>query len=855
MNDRDASAAAAGTARAAPGAPGPLWEAGKPGPCCRTLVPWLVRHRWLVLALALLAFLAGSYFTVRLYSNLRSGFEELLPDNAPSVKVARTVAKKLHNVTHLSVVFEGRDGDALERLADDLARRLRALPSDIVDRVEYRTDEQEAFFRRFGGLYLSAGDLDEIQQRLDRRIAWEKQSQNPFLGLLGDEERDLGPAPELDFTDIEKKYGAVSGALSQFRNGYFQTPDGKLLVLLVRAPESATGLAANQRVLDAVKKEVEALHPRTYDPAVKVGYDGEVGTLVEEQAALESDLLSSTVVVLVLVLVVLYGYFQRWTAMLSILGALAVGCSVAFGLSWFLVGYLNANTAFLGSIVLGNGINVSIIFVSRFLEERRKRPLEEAMQVTWAGTLAATFVASFAAGLAYLSLAVTDFRGFSQFGLIGGLGMAVCWISAYLVLPALLTVLDMRSKKSNLPLRHSLIGKLVSRFDARHARLVRVVSLTLTAVALLGVANYRGDIIEYNLDQLRAAKSAREGAQFWGGKVDQVFKAYLTPIMIRADSPAELQKVVAELDRERARRGAADPIREVRTLETAVPPDQAQKLPRLRRLQATLTDARLDHLDPETRRKALLFRPPRDLRPVTLDDLPPTFRLPLVERDGTTGHIGLAFPKKVGWMSARETQEIVDLIRGAIDRAGGHAQAVGQPLLFADIATAIVRDGPIATALALAAVVVLVFAAMRSLRPALLVLGGLLMGVVWLVGMACWARVKLNFLNFVVFPITFGIGVDYAVNIVQRWRLDGPDSLPEVLRETGGAVALCSLTTIIGYASLLVADNRALRGFGMLASVGELACISAALLALPAWLLRPHHAPPVSPPPDGRSST
>jgi hypothetical protein len=163
---------------------------------------------------------------------------------------------------------------------------------------------------------------------------------------------------------------------------------------------------------------------------------------------------------------------------------------------------------------------------------------------------------------------------------------------------------------------------------------------------------------------------------------------------------------------------------------------------------------------------------------------------------------------------------------------------VGQGLLIIDLVDAIARDGPLATVLAFAAVVALVAIALRRLRPTALVVGSLLLGVAGLVGAAAWAQVRLNFINFVVLPITFGIGVDYAVNIVQRWRLEGPGSLDRVLRETGGAVALCSLTTIIGYGSLLVADNRALRGFGLLASAGELACITAALVALPAWLLR-----------------
>jgi len=51
---------------------------------------------------------------------------------------------------------------------------------------------------------------------------------------------------------------------------------------------------------------------------------------------------------------------------------------------------------------------------------------------------------------------------------------------------------------------------------------------------------------------------------------------------------------------------------------------------------------------------------------------------------------------------------------------------------------------------------------------------------------------------------------------------------------TGGAVALCSFTTIVGYGSLLAARSRALRGFGALAILGELSCLLAAVVVLPA---------------------
>jgi predicted RND superfamily exporter protein len=125
---------------------------------------------------------------------------------------------------------------------------------------------------------------------------------------------------------------------------------------------------------------------------------------------------------------------------------------------------------------------------------------------------------------------------------------------------------------------------------------------------------------------------------------------------------------------------------------------------------------------------------------------------------------------------------------------------------------------------------------LRASRSAALVIGSLLLGVLWLAGAAIALHIKVNFANFIAFPITFGIGVDYSVNVASRWELDGRGRMSDAVRTTGGAVALCSMTTIIGYSSLLLAENRALFGFGLLAVLGELACLSTAIVVLPAVL-------------------
>jgi predicted RND superfamily exporter protein len=133
------------------------------------------------------------------------------------------------------------------------------------------------------------------------------------------------------------------------------------------------------------------------------------------------------------------------------------------------------------------------------------------------------------------------------------------------------------------------------------------------------------------------------------------------------------------------------------------------------------------------------------------------------------------------------------------------------------------------------AVLLLVMVMIRPLSAGLVAVGILLLGVLVMVGSAGWAKVHVTFLNFIALPITFGIGAEYVLNVVTRYR-EEKDILKSVV-STGAAVALCSWTTIVGYGSLLAARNQALQGFGAMAILGEVACLSAAIVALPAFVI------------------
>jgi predicted RND superfamily exporter protein len=166
---------------------------------------------------------------------------------------------------------------------------------------------------------------------------------------------------------------------------------------------------------------------------------------------------------------------------------------------------------------------------------------------------------------------------------------------------------------------------------------------------------------------------------------------------------------------------------------------------------------------------------------------------------------------------------------------GKRIDAASRATVFAEMIRSLERDGPLATALSFVMVVVVVVFATSSRRGAVVVLASLVLGVACMLGTAAWHGERLNFLNFVALPITFGIGSEYPFNVYDRARLLGGD-VTRAVKLHFGAVTLCSYTTVIGYASLLFSDNQALQSFGRLAMGGEIASLLAAVLFLPALL-------------------
>jgi predicted RND superfamily exporter protein len=130
------------------------------------------------------------------------------------------------------------------------------------------------------------------------------------------------------------------------------------------------------------------------------------------------------------------------------------------------------------------------------------------------------------------------------------------------------------------------------------------------------------------------------------------------------------------------------------------------------------------------------------------------------------------------------------------------------------------------------AVMVITF---RSFRYAVLAAVPLLAGMIWMLGIYPLLGLKLNAVNIAVIPLVIGMGIDFGIHIVHRFRVE--KDLETVYLFTGKAVFLSALTTMIGFGSLaLIGSFPSIASIGAILFLGIATCLITTMLLLPALL-------------------
>src|SRR5262249_13900408 len=150
--------------------------------------------------------------------------------------------------------------------------------------------------------------------------------------------------------------------------GYFATPDGQMIGMRIVSPTTGTGDRGGDLLLAKVEDIVKKLNPPSYHASMKVGFAGDIPNAIAEKDSIVGEAALATGAALVAIMFGIFAFFRSVSALVVMVLPAAVGVACAYSFATATFGYVNPSGAFLGAIILGNGINYPIVLLGRYKE-------------------------------------------------------------------------------------------------------------------------------------------------------------------------------------------------------------------------------------------------------------------------------------------------------------------------------------------------------------------------------------------------------------------------------------------------------------------------------------------------------
>jgi len=787
----------------------------------------------------------------------------LIPQNNREVNEFRKVLRDLGTLDNHVVVLEiprGVDVNTYDGLIESIAEGYRKNPriEDVQYRIPNPLDFVEIILPR-ALLFLTPEQLELVAGKLSDQGIRESVQRNATLlqtpqsfalkELVRYDPFNLAPI----FLD---KFQSASGGLHiDASSGYYLSADRSTLLILAKPKRPAQDVPFAKALL----AEGSLIEARALNDFQKSAPPGTPLPRIEHTggyqiAAGDADLIRGDIIINVLgsffgVLGLFLYAFRRPAALAYGALPMALALGLTFGVAGVVYGQLSSASAGFAALLAGLGIDFITVLYGRYVDERnRGATMAHGIIVAIRSTLPGVFVAAITTAATFYAFLATDFRGMSQLGFLTGTGILFFLLATALLLPALIVLSERRAESKRAPKlylhsfgSHHLIEASLRRPKATIIGWVIFIALCGVFATRLrfsdNIQDLRAKGNEGVINQERVTKKFGQSFEFMMYVIES---KSLDDVLARTHRLThELQPLVADKS-----------ISSYQSIATFLPPREQQlgvmrELERGRadrfnyeRINAAFRKAlaengfRSEAYDDYMRLFAQTLAPKEPITIETLHDpdlLAFTSRFVKRTKDGwmsvtylypTGGKWPRDVPPKLLALNERHRDEIltgINLVSGTLRR--------------------IVRaDAVRSTIIGLVAVVLIMIIAFRRAVPATLTFLPFLAGTVAMLGLMAMIGLEFNFMNIFVGLMIIGCGTDYAVYILQRYYENPPD-FGRAAQETGKAVVMAALTTIVGYGSFAFSHYPGLRSIGYASFFGIFFSGLAAITLLPAILV------------------
>ena len=827
----------------------------------RRAIDWIteqaLRRPGRVLAVAGIFLLLAGAAASRL--RLDADLLNLFPEDDKVLSDFRQVLEEMGTLDYHVVVIDipkGAEFDDYAPLVDDLAARFAA--SDKFEHVMHRIPDLREFIDDViprALLLLGPEHLPRVEAALTDEAIRERVEQNRAM-LQTPQSVAMEELVRYDPFGVMRlfleKFGSAGESMRiDASSGYYLSSDHQTALIAMqprRAPQDLNFtrevMADSERMAAEATAELRKAAPSLPPPTIR--FTGGYAIAIDDAELIRKDIIINVTSSLVGVLALFLFAFRRPVTLLFAAVPMILAVALTFGFAGLAIGEITSASAGFAALLAGLGIDFITVLYGRFVEERKSgHGADDSVRRMARSTMPAVIIAAITTSATFFAFLATEFRGMSQLGLLTGVGILFFLTSVAFLLPALIGWSERRAKQQPRYFHHSFGAHHLVRFAiARpHAVVITWAVVTVVASVFAMRVGFSG-----NVQSLRAAGNRGMVMQeYVTSKFGQSFEFMM--MVVRGRTEEEALARTAALHRDLDPLVKEKAIASYQSIGTFIPPADAQRevMRRLEegrsdrfsyeRIESTFRQALVDNGFRESSYDAYLpllrqmLQPAEVVTPSSLPEEISDFTARFVKQaGGVYASIVYLYPVGGSW-----PRNVPPSLLQAAERHP-HATLTGINLVSERLRNIVASDATGATALAVGLVFTMLAILLWSIRQALFVFLPLGVGAVGMLGIMAALRLNFNYMNVFVGLMLVGVATDYALYILQRFNESG-EKFAEDAAETGKAVMMAAITTIVGYGSYALSHYPGLRSMGYAATFGVGTSAMAALTLVPALLI------------------
>jgi uncharacterized protein len=800
----------------------------------------IIAHRTKTLIFVAFVIAAISVTVLITRKNLDSEVLDLLPPNFESVNGLKKYNSEFPQARQMVFGFLGEEGhaDDVDAFKSHFISELANEPWVLrtFDRVPFETPEGLSEIQGIVPPLLLNLPQDEFKDALTLLEPANIQERLTHIRdtIGGDSIRTM---MEVNVDPL----GLLTRAMKPFASGSsldagsaLSSADNLYQIALIVTKQSDLGAAECQATMIKVHNFQDRMLREWTGYKPKVYVTGRTAFVAQISKSMEADATLSAVLSILIVSGLFYLAFRRFLPLIGICLILCLSALVALAFGMLLFRSLNVIAIGFFSILVGVGVDFSLLLFGRYQQARRKGSSHpEAVFVAVRDIGAAVFYVVCTTAIGFLALNFSQSSGFAQLGTLVAFGVGFAGL--FMVLFLFMFFKHVKPPKGT---DFMLVGTTtyVDRMFRQPFYMLAVVSVLLIAAAVIALV----PAIPLNFDTNPLSLQPKQIPASIALKVlSDELKQQSDPltILVAATDHEEFHDRWERINN--ALKGAQEQG-EIKSFSTPVALALSPKQFEINRtLLKTVDFERVESVTRQTLEqngfdldafKSLFDLLGRLKAEQSRSGLPEWSKIfPeksswwfLVDRyfaqGKSTAAVGYARPEQQV-QSAADQKNIADLIHGADPKA----IITGWSYTLWDLIPWAKGELVAFTSIVGILILVLLWVVYRRFSLWLVHASALVLSMLGLVASLKLLHLSINLLNTLAFPLVLAIGVDYGIQflVVSRREGDLKENLANVLKP----LSVCGLTTFAGFAVLIPAQNPALSGLGTVCAIGVFWCL------------------------------